>query len=98
MSDEYDRPPADLVPRTGLTRETVARLCAMDGKTVRMEEPGKVVEDVDGIPTTVGPTEVTTAMLTGLTITRAEADELGIGDDDYAALNIVDPPDREARP
>lgn len=80
----------DIPPRRGLTRATIELLCSARGQTVRIETPGEVTEDADGIPTAVGPTRTSIAAVGRVTITRREADELGIVDGEYPGLRIIE--------
>lgn len=86
-----DRVPRDVVPRPGVTREVLERLCSTAGQSVEVHIPGDVLLDADGIPAGVGPGRTESAVLMAPCITRAEAVELGIGDGDLDGLRIVDP-------
>lgn len=86
---EHNRPPADVVPPSGLTLETLARLNEMAGQSVTVGEPGHVVLDIDGIPAGVGPSTVTSAVMAGGYFSRAELDRLGGHPDDYPNLTFI---------
>lgn len=60
------------------------------GSDVTVTEPGAVTCDVDGIPTAVGESTETVASLARLTITKAEADRLGVTPEEFPNVNIVD--------
>lgn len=89
--DELGDVPRDIVPTRPLTREDVERAAAMAGREVTITHPGQPIVDVDGL--LIGMTEPTsdTATSAGMTITRAEADRLGIADGEITGLTIHDP-------
>ncbi|MGE9806919.1 hypothetical protein [Janibacter sp. G1551] len=97
MSDELQAAldaldaPRDAVPRRPLTRADVERVAAMAGQEVTVREPGRPIYDSDGA--LIGMTEATETKATsgGLSITRAEADRLGIADGEITGLHIIDP-------
>jgi hypothetical protein len=85
--------PPDVV-RGELTRETLDRLDAMAGREVEITYAGEVVENVDGVPTAVAPSETVTAEVVGLTISRAETDRLGVSENTHPSLHVVDHKER----
>jgi hypothetical protein len=84
-----DLPPRDIV-RGELTCETLDRFDALAGRTVTITEPGAIVEDVRGIPCAIEEPTTHVAEVVGLTITRGEADRLGIDEHTYAHVHIDD--------
>jgi hypothetical protein len=89
-----DAAPADVVPRPALTRETVELMDRLAGRQVEVTWPGRIIEDVDGIPNAVTPATTTVASVAGFTITRAEADRLGIDPTNYPNVRIIDTEER----
>lgn len=86
------RPPPDLVPPAPLTRADVLALDALVGQTVTLTEPGAVTTDLDGVPAGVGPARTSRVMLGAAAITRADADRLGITEEDLNHVHIHDCP------
>lgn len=84
-----DPAPRDVVPRPGLTRETVLAFNEAAGKPVSVTEPGEVVEDVDGIPSHVGAPTETSAFLGRLTITRSQLADLGLTPEEVPNVRII---------
>ncbi|MGD7707250.1 hypothetical protein [Microlunatus sp. Y2014] len=76
-------------PKRGLTREALAIMNAAAGKPVEYSVPGELLEDVDGQPLGVGPTEVGTAILGRPIISQAEADRLGVTQEEFPNVHII---------
>jgi hypothetical protein len=80
-----DLPPRDIVPRAGLTLDVLRRMNDAAGTAVIVTEPGRVLADVDGVPTAVEPPDApTTAHLAAAVVSPADLERLGLNRDDLA--------------
>lgn len=88
--DDLGEVPRDTVPARPLTREDVERVAATAGKSIQVSFPGQPIYGHDGA--LIGMTAPQTGEATsgGITITRAEADRLGIADGDIDGVTILD--------
>lgn len=84
-----NRPPADVVASTGLTREDLERQSANYGKPVTGTIPGEVITDPDGIPIAVTQSRTVTTISGGTIITAAQAEQFGIEPDDLPGITII---------
>lgn len=98
MSDDYlsdpfaepQRAPRDIVRGPGLTYADLQARDLAAGGWADGETPGEVTTDVDGIPTGVAPTIKSRTHVGPTFITRAEADRLGVGDNTFKHVRIID--------
>lgn len=90
-----ERPPSDLVPSKGMTVETLRTLDQAVGQPVRVTEPGELVEDVDGMPLVVGPSDTTTETMASPLIHIDAFRRLGADPADFPNLTVYDPDNRE---
>jgi len=81
--------PEDIVPRAGLTLETLRRLNDTAGQPLTLTEPGEVLLDPDGLPIGVGPSTTSTVTMSGV-FPRAQLDQLGGDPDDFPNLRFID--------
>jgi hypothetical protein len=80
----------DIVERQPLTREQILKWNLLAGNKVDVTLPGELVEDLDGIPSSVGPSKVTPgATFTHLTVTRPELDATGLTPEEIPHVRIV---------
>ena len=84
--------PADLVPGHGLTRESLDRMAAAAGRMTTVTSPGEVIEGSDGVPAAVGPPTERQAWLSHITISRTEAEALGITEETHPRVRVSDVP------
>lgn len=87
-----DPAPPDVVSGEGLTREDLKRMNDMFGKTVELTVPGDVPVDVDGTPLGVGPSRTGPATFGGVAITRTQARELDITEEEFPNVRILEDP------
>ncbi len=90
MNPVEDPAPRDVVPRRGLTREDVQRMNDNAGKPVTYTLPGELYEDAFGGPLAVGEPETGTAIFAGSAISKAEADRLGLTQEEIPRVHIID--------
>ena len=81
--------PRDVVARPGMTRESVLQANDMAGQAVTVTEPGAPIYSSDGDLIGMAEPTTSTATFAGLTITRAEADRLGLNEKEVPNVNIV---------
>lgn len=89
IDDPHESPPPDVVPRRGLTLETLAALDRMAGRTVTVTEPGEILLDPDGIPCGVGASTTTSALMARACVSRAELESLGGNPADYPNISFI---------
>lgn len=98
--DDLNRPfaPRDVVPPTGMTRESLKRQNDAVNTEVTITTPGEVILDNDGIPNGVGPSTTTTGALGGIVITDTDQRRLGITEhelaNDFPNVRVVTIPKR----
>lgn len=90
--------PRDVVPGPGPTRDDLVRWNATVGQVVTGTIPGRLIEDVDGMPLGVEPSREITSIFGGASVTTAQLDAAGLTPDDVPNLDVIDPPNlKEAR-
>lgn len=86
-----DPAPRDVVPGGGLTREDVLRMNAATGTIREGTVPGRVLIDVDGIPTAVEPSRTIRSYFGGIGLTRAQLAALDLTPEDVPNVYILNP-------
>ncbi len=81
--------PRDVVAGPGMTRESVLQANDMADQQVTLTEPGAPIYSSDGDLIGMAEPTTSTATFAGLTITRAEADRLGLNEKEVPNVNIV---------
>jgi hypothetical protein len=85
--------PRDIVPGSGLDRDTLLHQNAMVSDIAReVTIPGEVIEDVDG--NIIGMTASRTEHVSfgGAVVTRAQLDAAGLTPEDVPNLHVLEPP------
>jgi hypothetical protein len=81
--------PRDVIP-TGMTADALRQLNTIVGKNITVQEPGEIIEDVNGVPIGVTESTTMTAMLGEPVVTAAEVQAAGLTPEDLPNLNIVE--------
>jgi hypothetical protein len=85
-----ERPPADIVPTAGLTREALERQSAAYGKPCTGTIPGEILTDPDGYPLGVAESRSVSGIFGGVGITATEAERLGIKPGELPGVFIIE--------
>lgn len=90
MSDNTEDHPADVVPKAGITAETLLQLNAAIGQQISHQEPGEIMTDLNGLPSAVEDPTITEATLGGAVVTAAEVKAAGLTPDDIPNIDVID--------
>jgi hypothetical protein len=85
--NEHEHPP-DVVRPRGLTVEALHRMNASADADAVVTVSGEILTDPDGVPVGVGPSVKTTAVCSGITVSRRELDRLGVTEDQFPNINF----------
>lgn len=88
-------PPRDVVRGSGLTREAVIHQNDMTGKTVQITIPGHVIEDADGNPIGMTPSETSTGTFGGTCMTLRELEAVGLTPEQVPNIRVIDEPRKD---
>lgn len=92
MSDYNEDHPADVVPKAGITADTLLRLNSAIGQQISHQEPGEIMTDLDGVPIAAEDPTITEATLGGAVVTAAEVKAAGLTPDDIPNIDVIDFP------
>lgn len=93
--DAADAPPTDVVDRgawRGLTAEDIRALNDSAGTWAEVTTPGEIKEDVEGIPSGVGPSTTNTVYRGGAVVTRSQLYKVGLTEADVPNLIVMNDP------
>ena len=99
LFDPADRPPPDVVPGSGLTREDLLRQNANAGTWAEVTLPGKIIPSPEtGLPIGFEPS-TTELVHRDTAVFRSELTRLGLTEDDVPNIKVLDdPPERQQKP
>lgn len=83
------RPPRDIIPGPGLTRDAVLALNDAAGSDTNVLHPGQMTFDSDGTPTGMTPSRTTTDGVATPIIPRTVLDQFGITPEEVPNVHIV---------